>query len=308
VKHAAFASVTPFSGSWDQNSVRVEGYTARQDEDVSPSFATVTPEYFATVGIRLVRGRLFTERDTEASRKVAVVNETMARYFFGDRDPVGRTFEVERNVPIEIVGVVGDSKYVDPREELTRFVYLPLAQSWFNDLTLLVRTGGSTSQAAVLIRETLRALDPRVPLGEITTLDAQFDRALAMERVLAWMTSAFGALAMVLTGVGLYGVLAYSVASRTQEIGVRLALGARPADIGRMIARSTALLVAGGLLVGGMAAAVATQVLSGLLYGLSPSDPVTIGLAVGMVTGVTALAAAFPARHASRVDPVVALR
>ena len=304
---SALGSTSPMSGGWTQNHVSVDGYTPHEEEDMSPSYAVVTPGYFSTLGIRLIRGRLPDARDTAAAPPVAVINETMAGYFFRNDDPIGRVIRMEDR-PIEIVGVVSDSKYVDPREERTRFVYLPLEQRWFDGLTLLVRTKNAPGPAITIVRQALQSIDAQVPLGKTTTLDAQFDDALALERVLAIFTSAFGALAMLLAAVGLYGVLAFSVASRAREFGVRLALGARPVDVGMLVARQTAFLVGCGVVIGACGAAWTSRLVGALLYEVRPTDPATIAGAALLVTCVAAMATALPAQRATRVDPAVTMR
>ena len=313
VRAASLTSSSPISGSWDQLGVKVEGYQPKQDENMSPNAALVSPGYFATLGIPFVAGRDFTEQDSANRGRVVIVNQTFAHYFFGNVYPIGKhmTTNDEPGAPLdmEIVGLVEDAKYVSLNEKPRRHFYTPLAQEpRLFDMTLQVRTAGDSRQIADLIRGQVRELDPNLPMYATTTLQVQIDDSLTSERLMTWLSSAFGILATLLAALGLSGVVAFSVARRTQEIGIRVALGARRSDILRLILSQTTLPVVLGLAVGLASAFALSRLLGGMLYEVQPSDPLTYCAASLLLGGVAALAAYWPARRAARVDPVMALR
>jgi len=309
VRAAALATDSPISGGWDQMQVVVDGYRPREGENMSPNAASVSPGYFATLGIPLAAGRDFTERDTFGAPKVAIVNQAMARYFFGDADPIGRRIGTEETPDTEIVGVVADAKYVNLRETVRRHFYVPVAQEpRLFDLTLHVRAEGDPGAAASLVRAAVERLDPHLPVYRVTTLAAQIDRSLVEDRLLSWLSTAFSLLATALAAIGLYGVVAFSVARRTRDIGVRVALGATRADILFVVMRGTLGWVAGGLVAGIGAAAAVSRLVASQLYGIAPTDPVSFFAAGILLIASVALAAYLPASRAARVDPVTALR
>jgi len=315
VKAASLTTSSVISGGWDQEGVRVEGYTPGLDENMNPNAALVSTGYFATLGIPVVKGRDFTEQDTAGRAKVAIVNETMARYFFGDRDPLGKKMSVsdEKDAPldIEIVGVVKDAKYVRVTEATKRHFYTPMAQEpRLADMTLQVRT--STEEEArhigEMVKAQLREIDANVPLYAATTLEIQIDNSLVRERLLTWLSGVFGVLATLLAAVGLAGVVAFSVARRTKEIGIRMALGAQSGDILREVLARVTALVAAGLMVGLALAFWVSRAAGSVLFEVKPSDPAAfVGACV--VLGMAAMMAGYwPARRAVKVDPMVALR
>jgi predicted permease len=313
VGSASLAMSSALSGGWDCLGVVVEGYVPREGEDMTPNANSVTPGYFATLGMPLVAGRDFSETDVAGRPRVAIVNETMARYYFGERTPIGRRFTTDDRpgapIDIEIVGVVRDAKYVDLREKTPRHFYLPIWQEpRLFDLTLHARTLGDPQRAVGAIRSALRGIDATVPLYGVTTLETQVDASLAQERLVTWLSSLFGLLAVVLAAIGLYGVVAFSVARRTREIGVRVALGAGHRDIVRLVLRQIAGVVGFGLLVGAVLAVTASRALGSLLYEVAATDALTYAGASTLLALVAALAAYLPARRAAKVDPVTALR
>src|SRR5215831_19141161 len=313
VRAASLATSSPISGGWDQLSVKVEGYQSSPDENMSPNAAVVSPGYFATLGIPFIAGRDFTEQDNTSRTNAVIVNQTFARYFFGNSSPIGKhmTTNDEPGAPLdmEIVGLVEDAKYVRLNEKPRRHFYAALAQApRLFDMTLQVRTTGDPRRIADLIRGQVRELDPNLPIYAATTLQVQIDDSLTGERLTTWLSSAFGILATLLAALGLSGVVAFSVARRTQEVGVRVALGARPSDILRLILSQTALPVLLGLAVGLAGAFAVSRLLTGMLYEVRPSDPLTYAAASLLLGGVAALAAYWPARRAAKIDPVTALR
>lgn len=313
VRAASLTTSSPISGGWDQLGVRVEGYQPRQDESMSPNAAVISPGYFASLGIPFVTGRDFTEQDTASRPKVVIVNQTFARYFFGGANPIGKhmTTNDDPGAPLdmEIVGIVEDAKYVSLNEKPRRHFYTALAQEpRLFDMTLQVRTSGDPRRVGDLIRAQVRELDSNLPIYAATTLEVQIDDSLTEERLLTWLSSLFGILATLLAAIGLSGVVAFSVARRTREIGIRAALGARRSDILRLVLSQTALPVGLGLAVGLAGAFGLSRLLGGMLYEVGSTDPLSYVAAGLLLGGVAALAAYLPARRATKVDPVVALR
>jgi predicted permease len=313
VRAASLTTTSPISGGWDQLGVRVEGYQPRQDENMSPNAAVISPGYFASLGIPFVAGRDFTEQDTASRAGVVIVNQSFARYFFASANPIGKhmTTNDDPGAPpdMEIIGLVEDAKYVSLNEKPRRHFYAALAQApRLFDMTLQVRTTGDPRRVADLIRAQLRELDPNLPIYAATTLEIQIDDSLTGERLLTWLSSLFGILATLLAAIGLSGVVAFSVARRTREIGIRVALGARRSDILRLILSQTALPVGVGLAVGLAGAFGLSRLLGGMLYEVRSTDPLSYVSASLLLGGVAALAAYLPARRATKVDPVVALR
>ncbi len=313
VSAASFTTSSVISGGWDQEGVKVEGYQPGPDENMSPNAAVISPGYFATMGIPFVAGRDFTEQDSAAHPKVVIINETMAHYFFGDKDPLGKKIGTDDDPKVppdrEIIGVVKDAKYVRVAEKPRRHFYAPMAQEpRLFDMTLQVRTAGDPEKIGDLIRAQVHDLDANLPLYATTTLEVQIDNSLAQERLLTWLSSLFGLLATLLASLGLSGVVAFSVARRTREIGIRMALGAQPTDILRNVVSQMALLVTVGMAVGLAAAYGSSRVLSSMLFEVGPTDPLAFAGAGILLAVVAAIAAYLPAQRATQVDPVVALR
>ena len=293
--------------------ISVEGYQPQSDEEMRIHWMQVYPNSFATLGIPLISGRDFGAQDSRDAPKVAVINESMARRFFGNESPVGRRFGFGVSVhsgEIEIIGVVKDAKYKSLREPNRPMFYLPFAQAntGRGQMTLIVRTAGDPAPVAVATQREARALDPAMPMFEVETLAAQLDASLAQERLVATLSSVFGLLALLLACIGLYGVMAYDVARRTHEIGIRMALGASARQVTQLVLLQTLWLVGIGIVIGLGSALAATRWVKSLLFGLQPHDPTTIGLAVLVLLTVAAVAGYLPARRATRVDPLVALR
>jgi len=292
--------------------VKVQGYTYKPDEDSGVQWNLLSPGYFSTVGMRLQLGRDFTARDTETSPRVAIVNETMARYYFGGQNPVGKHFGIRRDTgnEIEIVGVVQDARYNTLRDKDLRMMYFPYRQdvAHIYDMALAVRTAGNSLGLPSRIRDELRSIDRSLPILKIDTMEEQLNDSLAQERLVAALSGFFGALAVLLACIGLYGVMSYTAVRRTNEIGIRLALGATRAGVRAMVLREVLLLVGIGIAIGVPATLAATHYISSLLFGVSAADPLTIVIAALLMTAVAALAGFLPALRASRVDPMVALR
>ena len=311
VESASLVRFAQLGSSFAQGQVVAEGRGAEGDEGTSTGFNIVGPDYFKTMGTRLVRGRDFTEADREGAPGVAVVNETLAALLWPGEDALGKrvSFEGAGGPFLEVVGVARDGKYRSLGDRSRPYVYRPLMQSYEPRMTLVVRTSAADPRAlAGAVREHLRALDRNLPVADVRTLEEQFDLSLLPARVAAWTLGGFGLLALALAAIGIYGVVSYTVAQRTREIGVRMALGAGRADVLRLILGEGLSVVGVGLGLGLLLSFALTRVLGGFLYGVTASDPLTF-VGVPALLGSIALAAGYlPARRAAKVDPMVALR
>jgi predicted permease len=316
VTSVSMATYSPMSGTRRSSSIQIRGYTPQENEDLTVEDILVGPKYAETLGVPVLRGREIELRDTVSAPKVALVNATFAERFFKDQDPVGRTFtfdddEDANEVPLEIVGVIGDFKTDDAREKPVPAVYRPILQvpdySAFT-ATIHMRTASDPAPLIPQVRQMINQIDDKLPIFEITTLTEQMNDKLRQERLIAQLVSFFGALALILACIGLYGVMAHGVARRTNEIGIRMALGARGGNIAWMILRETLHLVFAGLIVGVPAALIGARLIAAQLFGLNPTDPLTLVGAAAVLTLVAMLAGYLPARRASRVNPLNALR
>jgi predicted permease len=271
----------------------------------------VGPKYFQTMSIPLAAGREFTEQDREGAPEVIIVNELLARRLWPNQNPLGQRISIsgQSGPYLEIVGVAKDSKYRSLEEGPTTFVYQPLLQANYQPrLTLVARTTGDPQLVLQSMRSQVRELDDKLPLTGWQTLSEHVSQALLPARIAAWFLGLFGLLALVLAAVGLYGVVAYSVSQRTHEIGIRMALGAQPRDILKMVLREGMSLVVIGLGLGLVLAFIVTRLLSSFVYGISSTDPLTFG-GVALLLAIVALAASYlPARRAIWIDPNLALR
>ena len=310
VEETARVRVVPVSGDFSNRTIVVDGVAHKENVNLN----TISDRYFATVQTPLVAGRDFDARDTAASRRVTIVTESFARVFFGGANPIGRTFQIEEapdrpRPPIEIVGLVRDSKYGDLREAFEPLMYVPAAQDERpqSTLRLLVRSSAPLTAAASAVTAAARAMNPSIVV-HFQTMASQVKDSLLRDRLIATLAGVFGALAVVIAMIGLYGVMSYSVARRRNEIGVRLALGAVRADVVRMVMREAGVLLGAGLVVGALSSMAAARFVRALLFGLSPHDPLTLTLAVAGLTTVAALASYIPAWRASRLEPTAALR
>jgi predicted permease len=299
-----------FGGCSSSTGIRVSGYAAQPGEKVFSAFASVGPRFFEALGIRSLAGRDFTLRDDATAPRVAIVNEHFARHFFPGEIPLGKRFGLGKmsDPEVEIVGLVRDAKTRDLKQPPEDMFYVPILQQGFGVRALLIRTAGRPEAMASRVREELRAVDPKIPVREVTTMELQVDRTLVQEWLMARLAGFFAGLAMLLACIGLYGVLSYTVTRRTREIGVRMALGAVRSDVLAMVLRESVLLAAAGATLGAGAALALTRYTSSLLWGVSPYDPITIAGAALVLIAVTLVAAYLPARRAARVDPMTALR
>jgi len=310
VTAVGMAGVSILSGDeWD-STMSVEGHQAKDGEDMQAFMNALSPGYFETMGIRFLEGRDFTPLDAKRESTVAIVNRRFAEHFFPGQSALGRHLGrgsgPQTKLNIEIVGVVEDSLYEGPREGVRRQVFVP---NWGNNgATFYLRAAAASSSAYALIRNEVKALDASMPVYEVKTLQAQLDETLLTDRLIAMLSAGFGLLATVLASIGLYGVMAFVVARRGKELGIRLALGAEPGEVIWMVMKEVLILLSIGLAVGVPSAMVLGRYVSSQLYGIQPNDP---WMAVGTMTLlalVAALAGLIPARRASRIDPILALR
>ncbi|HWA27373.1 MAG TPA: ABC transporter permease [Lacunisphaera sp.] len=311
VASASATFIAPLGEQASQRWFSVRGSAPGAASTSVVEFNVVAADYFETMNLPLVRGRGFDGRDTASAPKVAIISEALARFCFGDADPVGQPVWIARDTngpPFTIVGVARDAKQRDVREAPMHLLYLPITQSASWDTNLLVRASGNPGAIATELRRALAGVSADVPVREITTPQAQLERSLLQERLLAMLSGFFGPLALLLAAIGLYGLLAFNVAQRTREIGVRMALGARGGDVLRLVVKQGMVLVAVGAVVGLGAASVLARIVRHQLDAISPHDPMTLLAAVGVLAAVALLACWLPARRAAKVDPTVALR
>jgi predicted permease len=302
VRSATVATDVPLAGlSWFQN-ITIPGSTARPE---LVSVNHVGARFFETFGIPVLAGRDFGPQDNETAPRVIAINETLARYYFPRENPVGKPTDLGT-----IVAVVKDSKFEGLRAKARPMVYRPFLQepqSWQGKM-LAIRTAGAPLQIAPLVRRAIREIDPKVPVFGITSMAQQVDDSLRQERLFAALTSLFGLLGLLLVSIGLYGIVGYAVARRVNEIGIRMALGAKPASVLWLMMRDSLWLVGLGLAIGLPLAVAGARWIASLLFGLSPIDPVSMVFAILILLGFASLAGYLPARRASRVDPIAALR
>jgi predicted permease len=310
VKSVALATRVPFSVNFNRWEVWVEGHH-RLDEHGDPTeTTTVSPEYFSTIGVPIVEGRGFTASDRPNTPLVAVVNEAMARRYWPGESAVGKIFHsrVADGPQIQIVGVAADYKVLTVSEPPTPFLHISRTQRPGSYAAIIARTGGDASALLRDMRRELLALEPNLVFVENQTMSAEVEATLLPVRAGAMLVSVVGGVAMLLAAIGLYGVIAYSVARRTREIGIRLALGAQPMEVLKLVMREGLAVALAGLVVGCLLATLAVRAIAGVLYGVRPGDPVSWLAASAVLLGVSALANLIPAWRAARVDPSIALR
>jgi putative ABC transport system permease protein len=319
VRSAAAASFLPVSGGGGLLHFNIAGRPPKSPNDyVAAGYRTVTPHYFETLGVPLLQGRLFTPRDNERGPAVVTINSTMAHIYFPNENPLGKRIQVgaspdpdPANPNMEIVGVVGDVLQglgVDPKAEM----YLPYRQAdgvlpvFF--MSIILRTAGDPLLQASALRSALSEIDPNQPLVKVRTMEDNIASTVAQPRFRTWLIGIFAALAVMLAAVGIYGVMSYSVTQRTNEIGIRVTLGAQSTDVVRIVVGEGLRFALIGVVIGVASGLLLTRLLQSFLYGISASDPVTfIGVTV-LLVGVALAASFFPARRATRVDPIIALR
>jgi predicted permease len=316
------------NNEWD-SSMTVEGYTAAKPEDrAQPFMNQIGPGYFATMGVPILAGRDFRLTDNREVKRAArgdetederwtptavIINEKFARKYFAGRNPLGMHlgFGSDPGTPteMEIIGIVKDIKYTNLRDEIPEQAFIPyMGSHYVSDTTVYLRTAGDPNQLITSIRAKVREMDANLPIYAMRTMETQISNSLSTERMIASLSTVFGFVATVLAIIGLYGVMSYSVAQRTREIGIRMALGAEQGKVIGMVMREVLTLIVIGVGVGVPAALLLTRVVKSQLYGLEAHDPWTLGLATGLLAMVACAAGYIPALRASRVDPMRALR
>jgi predicted permease len=314
LRSTSLSTLSPLDGADRGVRVNVAGFTPSSESDTDIRLNQVSPDFFETFGIGLLQGRTFAESDTDRAPRVALLNETAARFYFGDRNPIGAQLSFDRgpNAPAlyQVVGVVKDSRYLSLREPDTRFAYLPMLQALdrVGRLTLAVQGDGRPADLINAVRGELREAGSDILITNVASMNEQVDQSLLQERLVATLSLFFGLLALSLACIGLYGVMSYNVARRTHEIGIRMALGASARRIVGLVVRETTSVVLIGAALGLGASLLASRLVATLLYGLAPNDPLTIAISAALLLAVATIAGWLPARRASRVDPMVALR
>lgn len=313
VTHAAITSSLPFGGSWSQSSYRIEGYTPPAGQPQPHGFRiSVTPDYFRALGIPLLRGRTFTTQDDARAAGVVVIDRVLAERYWPGSDPVGQVIlggDGPGDKRWTIIGVVAAAKNQSLENPVTKeTLYYSLAQSPDAYATLVVKTSAAPETLTRLVRAAMAEVDPEQPLFDVKTLTARVDESLVGRKAPMALLSIFGSVALLLASLGVYGVLAFSVVQRTTEFGIRLALGALPRDIAWLVLRQGTILVTAGVTVGLAGYLALSRVVNQLLFGVSAADPVALMLAPLALAGVALAASLLPARRATKVDPMVALR
>jgi predicted permease len=321
VDGAGLAMIRLLEGNQWTSDVTVEGYRSKVDESSDQWCNAISPGYFQTMGIPLLAGRDFSDRDERWTPpaqgapefRSVIVNERFARHYFGHANPVGRRIGFGGNpntpTPIEIVGVVRDAKYTDVRDDIQRQLFFPyLERRSPGGFTVYLRTSLSAERMFGLARQVIQQLDPNLPVYDTRTLALQVTQSLRRERLVAAMTTTFGALATLLALVGLYGVMSYTVARRTREIGVRMAFGAQARDIAWLVIREVLVIAAAGIAGGLPAAWWLGRFVSTELYGVRNGDVLTVVGAVLLLATVALLAGLIPSARAARLNPTTALR
>jgi predicted permease len=319
VRSAAYSLYSPMQDTnWEYN-IHIEGHAP--DEEIFSSFLRVSPRYFETIGTRLLRGRVISDRDTPTSPAVAVVSEAFAKKYFPKEDPLGKHFGLDKASNAgnyEIVGVVADAKYQNARAPVHPFFFLPFLQSPKGEPEFMVRSqyagaielrvAGKPENLEAAVRRTLANINPDLTVLDIMSLDEQVSRNFNQERLISRLTGLFGLLALVLACVGLYGVTSFTVARRTNEIGIRIALGADRKTVLGLVLRGALAQVAIGLAIGIILALAGGKLVASQLYGVKSYDPAIVALAGLILTACTLAAGFVPARRATKVDPMEALR
>jgi putative ABC transport system permease protein len=325
VQGAAAISALPMSGTDESTSLYVEGQAVASTSEMPQAHErTISPDYFKTMGVPVRSGRSFGAADGPQGARVAMVNETMARKLWPGRDPIGRRvaldYEAMHFAPgkppeldleggwREVVGVVGDVRHNGPQEEPRPELYVPYLQAPDRDMTIVVRTAADPAGLAETIRREVMAIDRGQPLTRVRTMQALVARVMAKPRFSLILLGVFAGTAVLLALVGIYGVIAYSVGQRRREIGIRVALGARSGQVIAMVLRQWLRLVLAGVVLGLAAALALTRLMASLLYGVRPTDPPTFAAVAGVLVAMSLLASWVPARRATRVDPMIALR
>lgn len=311
VQSVGATTALPLSGSSNNFRFSVDGQVASASaEKPQAQYRAISPDYFRTMGIPLIKGREFTDRDEANAPGVVVINETMARRIFPDGEALGKhlTITYGKPVPREIVGIVGDAKHLRLNEAAKPEMYVPYLQNPWSSMTFVVRTSIPPDEIIPTVRQQIWSVNKNQPIDKILTMNQILYDSVAQPRLSAFLLGVFAALAFLLSAVGIFGVMSYLVSQRTHEMGIRMALGASSADIFKLVIKQGMTNVLFGIALGLILSLIATRILTGLLYGISATDPVTIVQASLLLAVTALLACLIPARQATRSDPLTALR
>jgi len=313
VRGAAMSQPALLSGSVNSTSFYIQGRTYApgrpQDNSRDVNRLVISTNFFDVMGIPIVLGRALTDRDNASAPKVAVINEAAARKFFPNENPIGRRFgsSPETSGTIEVVGVLRDAKYDSVRDAAPATMYVPYPQTRLNNAVFELRTAAAPSSVMGTVREAIRQIDPNLPVTDVSTQIEQVEKRFSQEKLFAQACTLFGVLALLVASVGLFGLMSYNVSRRTNEIGIRMALGAQRQDVLRLVLGESMLLVPGGIAAGLVIAVASSRLVKAQLFEMQPNDPMALVAALGMMIVVSAGAGYLPARRASKVDPMVAL-
>jgi predicted permease len=315
VQAAAVSSYIPLTLNYNSRNIFVEGQPAERGENAPTAMnASAGPRYFETLGTPLIQGREFTEQDQEKTEPVVVVNETFVRRLMPNAsspsDAIGKrvSFNSASGPFRKIVGVARDGKYFNIAEDARPFIWAPMTQDYSSNGILTVRTDGNPESLLAAVRKEVQALDQNLPLFDVKSLTDHMRLALFPAKVAATVLGVFGFVALLLSAIGIYGITSYTVAQRTHEIGIRLALGAQLSDVLKLVLSHGLKLTLIGAALGLFGAYLATRAITSVLYGVSATDPLTFGVVSFLLIGVALLACYVPSRRATRVDPLIALR
>jgi predicted permease len=304
-----------FSGSESDGQMKVEGYVPVRGEDPTISMDAVGANYFHILGVPIILGRDIGPQDLANTLPVAVINQAMADTYFKNTNPIGKRIwsddeDRRKSLPLTIVGVAGNVQDHDLHKPVRPRFYFPLAQypEFAYNINFEIRTGGGPSALAEPVRKAIKSFDSRVPIGTVRALDDQIDNSIHSDIVIARLSAVFGVLALLLACIGVYGIMSYAVSGRTREIGVRMALGARRQDVLWLVLRGALIMVAVGIGIGIPAAFAASRLIHSMLFHLTTFDPLSMLVVIVVLSTVAVIAGLIPARRATKVNPVVALR
>ena len=309
VRSVSLTKTVPLSGGGQRRGIMIEGYEPRPNEDTELNTNVIALNYFNTLGIPVVKGRDFESGDRVGTAGVVIINEEFEQRYYAGQSAVGKRIRTDSEGPfLEIVGVVRTAKYRNLREAPLPFVYIPLAQEMQGDMTLVVRTAGDPASLRGNVRSVVQRINRNIPLYSVKTISEQIDAALAADRMMALLIAVFGAAALLLASVGIYGVVAYAVSQRTREIGIRMALGARSVDVLRLVVREGMSMAIAGVVVGFAGALALTRLIGSLLFGVTSTDLPTFAVVTLGLLLIALIACYVPALRATKVDPLKALR
>ena len=310
VEASGAISFLPLTGLGAATSMEIVGQPKpERGQEPGTDVRVITHDYLKAMGVPLLRGRLLSDDDAADAKGRVVINETMALRHWPGEDPIGKRVRISwDNLEDEVVGVVGDVKHSGLDAESRAMTYWPFARNPYGTMTVAVRTTGDASRIVTSIVGLVRALDPELAVANIRTMDEVVSDSVAERRLTMLLLTMFAGVALLLAAIGIYGVIAYGVTQRTQEIGIRMALGAQQSDVLRMVVKQALVMALAGIVVGGTGALLLTRLMQGLLFQVKPADPVTFIVVSGILAAVAVLASYIPGRRATRVDPVIALR